>query len=88
VADAVGQRLTSKKVSSVVQGIIREPRSLALKTGRVLATGSSAPDEIPALVLGRGGDLNQRKFLAGDAHIMKIGTTSGKLAIRMCPFWQ
>jgi hypothetical protein len=30
VADAVGQRLTSKKVSSVVQGIIREPRSLAL----------------------------------------------------------
>ncbi|KRQ94358.1 hypothetical protein CQ10_34170 [Bradyrhizobium valentinum] len=30
VADAVGQRLTSKKVSSVVQGIIRGPRSLAL----------------------------------------------------------
>jgi hypothetical protein len=30
VADAVGQRLTSKKASSVVQRIIREPRSLAL----------------------------------------------------------
>jgi hypothetical protein len=87
VADAVGQRLTSKKVSSVVQGIIRasltRPVNWASTRHRI-----ERPDEIPALALGRGGDLNQRKFLAGDAHTMKIETTFGKLAIWMCPFWQ
>lgn len=81
VADAVGQRLTSKKVSSVVQGIIREPRSLALKNWASTRHRVERPDEIPALALGRGGDLNQRGLLAGDAHIMKIETTFGKLAI-------
>jgi hypothetical protein len=78
VADAVGQRLTSKKVSSVVQGIIRasltRPVNWASTRHRI-----ERPDEIPALALG---------FLAGDAHIMKIETTFGKLAIWMCPFWQ
>jgi hypothetical protein len=87
VADAVGQRLISKKVSSVVQGIIRasltRPVNWASTRHRI-----ERPDEIPALALGRGGDLNQRKFLAGNAHIMKIETTFGKLAIWMCPFWQ
>jgi hypothetical protein len=87
VADAVGQRLTSKKVSSVVQGIIRA--SLTCPVNRASTRHRiERPDEIPALALGRGGDLNQRKFLAGDTHIMKIETTFGKLAIWMCPFWQ
>ena len=87
MADAVGQRLTSKKVSSVVQGIIREPRSRAC-TLVEHSLQDRARDEMPALALGRGGDLNQRGFLAEDAHIMKIETTFGKLAIWMCPFWQ
>ena len=56
-----------------------EPRKLALKIGRVFAKSIGGLREIRAFGLGRGGgDLNQRGFLAGDAHTMKIETPFGK----------
>jgi hypothetical protein len=71
----------SRKVSPVVQGIIREPRSLAPKLGEYSPKASRCPDEIPALALERDGDLHQRGFLAGDTQILKIGTSFGKPAV-------
>ena len=71
VADAVGQRPTSREISWVVQGIIGN-----------LTEASWCSDEVRALGLGRGGgDLNQCGFLVGDAYIMKIETPFGKPAV-------